>query len=206
MRRLLNWFVVLLSVVFLSGNLLLSGCDGGSAGDPGRDPLADTGMLRLVHDAEELESVLKRSLLTSGAPQPGPGPAAATSLDFSTTYTVEAGVDELDFVRYNGTHLFVAPRYVAAGDSAIRILRTDTSSASATQIGSIPLGNSQGVLGMYVANDRLFLIISESYYGHFGDVWPAIWAWGPSRFVVQVYDLQVPANPRQIMSATIDGG
>ena len=63
MRRPLNWFVVLLSAVFLIGGMALSGCSSGGGGpdDIGDDPAA-TGMLRQVRDAAELEEVLKRSL------------------------------------------------------------------------------------------------------------------------------------------------
>jgi hypothetical protein len=67
MRRAINWFVVLLSIVFLIVGIGLGGC-GGSAGNSGDDlqdpvdPRANTGMLRPARDAAESESVLKDAL------------------------------------------------------------------------------------------------------------------------------------------------
>jgi hypothetical protein len=75
-------------------------------------------------------------------------------------------------VRYDGTHLFVADYRGAGQDRGdIRILRTDPANATATQVGSIPLGESAlGVMGMYVADGYLFLVTPEAYFvGEYGD-------------------------------------
>ena len=210
MRRPLNWFVVVLSTIVLFVGLLLQGCGGsGSSDDPGDDPQV-SGMLRPVHGADELESSLKQSLariIAAGVPEGPIGLPAASVADFSNTYTVEAGVDELDFSRYDGRHLYVAPTLTGLSppEAVIRILRPDPTSATATQVGSIPIDSSQTVVGMYVADDRLFLVSTEAYYGPFGDVWPAIFFWAPTRFTVQVHDVRDPAHPRRLLAATIDG-
>ncbi len=124
----------------------------------------------------ELEAALKRALgkaIAAGLPS---GPVSipdVSTTGFSSTYTVEAGVDELDVVRYDGTHLFVAPTYTGSGQDRgdIRILRTDTANATATPVGSIPLGNSAlGVMGMYVEDGHLLLLTAEAYFGEYGDI------------------------------------
>lgn len=210
MRRPINWLVVVFSVLVLFAHLLLQGCGGsGGSNEPRDPPGAVTGMLRPVHGADELESVLKQSLakVIAGAPS---GPIfwpAATAADFSTTYTIEAGVDELDFVRYDGRHLYVAPTLsgLPPADAIIRILRTDPASATATPVGSIAIDTTQAVVGMYVANGRLMLVSTEAYYGPYGDMWSAIFVWAPTKFTVQVHDVSDPAHPRKLMAATIDG-
>lgn len=209
MRRLSNAFVVVPSWLFLLFGLALSGCNSESGGDSVDDPPPATGMLRQVHDADELETTLKKALadVTETASPAfdvtGPGTTAG---NFTGTYTVEAGVDELDLVRYDGAHLYIAPTHAGSpGPYAIRILRTDPGSASATPVGSIPLDDTRHVMGMYVANDRLFLVTSEAYFGPYGGVWPAVMIWAPTRFAVQVHDVRDPAHPRRLMAATIDG-
>jgi hypothetical protein len=220
MRRAINWFVVLLSLVALFVGISLPGCgsSGGSSGADPQDPVdppASTGMLRLVRDAAELESTLKDALgkiVAAGAtdtPAAAPGAAGGAS-NFSGTYTAEAGVDELDTARYDGHYLYVATRIGGTASSReIRILRTDPATATANQVGSIALGMGgelQGeLLGMYVANDRLLLVTSEMYYGTWGGAWPAVMVWAPNRFSVQVYDVRDPAHPQRLMSATADG-
>ena len=62
MRRPLNWFVVLLSCVFLVAGMTLPGCGGWQCGDTVENPPEANGMLRQVRDAAELESALKRAL------------------------------------------------------------------------------------------------------------------------------------------------
>ncbi|HVQ14149.1 MAG TPA: beta-propeller domain-containing protein [Vicinamibacterales bacterium] len=215
MRRSVNWLVVLLSALFLlAGTLLPAGCGSSAGGDPEElvGPPAAAGMLRPVRDAAELEDALKSALtnvVTAGAPPNAVLVSGGmTPSSFSGTYTVEAGVDELDFVRYDGTHLFVAPPQSGSSpaDSVIRILRTDPASATATQVGTIPIDSSQIVTGMYVANGRLFLVTSEVFAGPNDGIWPALFVWAPTRFRVQVHDVSNPAHPRRLLSATIDGG
>ncbi len=211
MRRPINWFVVVLSTVVLFAGMLLQGCggsDGSSPDDPGNPQVS--GMLRPVNGADELESSLKQSLariIAAGVPEGPMTLPAASAADFSETYTVEAGVDELDFSRYDGRHLYVAPTQTGlpAAEAVIRILRTDPAHATATQVGSISIDSTQTVVGMYVANDRLFLVSTEAYFGPYGDVWPAILVWAPTRFTVQVHDVRDPARPRRLLAATIDG-
>ena len=214
MRRPLNWFVVFLSAIFFIGGMALSGCNsgGGSTVDIGDDPAA-TGMLRQVRDDAELEEVLKRSLQNTVADGVPAGPVSLPNVNaenFSGTYLLENGVDELDFVRYDGTYLYIAPTSVwSTVAGAIRILRTDPASATAAEVGSIPLDADQEsprmVMGMYVADDRLFLMTTEAYFGPYGDVWTLCYVWAPTQFRVEVYDVHDPGHVRKLSSAIIDG-
>lgn len=213
MRRTINGSVVLPSALFL---LSLAGCGGSgetSGGNPTDpvDPLANTGMLRPVRDASELESSLKQALgdIVAGGGTDGPvvaAPNANTNAGFSATYTLEAGVDELDTARYDGQYLYVSAWSTGTvASQQIRILRTHPETATADQVGLITLDTAQYLQGMYVENDRLMLVTSELDFGVGGGAWPTVMMWVPSRFNVQVYDVRDPAHPQRLMSASGDG-
>jgi hypothetical protein len=123
-------------------------------------------------------------------------------------------------VRYDGAHLYVAPRryfpccFIAAdgavnsGDPAqptIRILATDPASAGATLASEIPLEEDISVQGMYIAGDRMFALTAQAMYGTYGDFWtmPALWA--PEKLGYRVYDLADKANPVLETDVSIDG-
>lgn len=203
MRRPINWLVVVISLVFLVFGLAATGCSGGTGNT------AD-GMLRPVRDAAELESTLKAAIrdysVTGWRGDPADLPAAPT-VDYSGTYTVEEGVDELDSVRYDGNRLFVAvpAKGPAQPTPVIRILRTHPDTATAMPVGSIALDATVTVLGMYTSGDRLFVVTGQSFFGTFGDLWGDIAYWAPTSFGVEVHDVQDSATPRRLLKATIDG-
>jgi uncharacterized secreted protein with C-terminal beta-propeller domain len=204
------WFVKLSLTVL--GGMTLAGCGGSGDDDPtAREPVATSGMLRPVRSAHELESLLKASLreiAKAGVPDVVSLPAASA---FSGTYTVERGVDELDVVRFDGTHLYVAPvwlaspAYLPTPSYAVRILRTNAATGDATQVASVPIPSAQHVQGMYVANQRLVVLTSEAYFGPFGGLWSSQIVWAPSRLAVHVFDVANPAAPARVMSADIRG-
>lgn len=207
MRRSINWLTVSVSSISLIAGLALSGCGGGGT-DPvgGTDPPpAVSGMLRKVRNAAELETSLRaglQTLVTSGAAN---GPVAAPAADasaYSNTNTVEAGVDEFDLVRFDGTHLFVATWN--GSDKAVRILRT-TAAGTAQQVSRIQLPAEGQILGMYVANGRLMVIGSAAFAMPFGDVWASTVVWAPTNMTLLVYDVSDAANPRQVFDAELDG-
>ncbi|MDH4107934.1 MAG: beta-propeller domain-containing protein [Gammaproteobacteria bacterium] len=208
--------------------LALAGCGGSSSGspDPGPGP-APTGLLRLVSEPAELEAAIKDGLTTlrpalfaEGMPAPATAPAADGN--FTGTYTQEKNVDEFDVVRYDGEHLYIAPRRfmaccfmlaaadgttvagAAAGDS-IRILATDPASASASVVSTIPLEQNLSVQGLYVSDDRLFALIAEAYYGSYGDRWASIAIWAPEKFGFRLYDVADKSAPVLETDVTMDG-
>jgi len=210
MRRPVNWFVVMLGGFSLITGLSLPGCGSGD-GNPEEPPPAEpNGMLREVRNADELEKLLKAALSRTIIAQVIQGPVAvpaASQADFSSTYTVEPGVDELDNARFDGAYLYIAPPYWDGPHLAdIRILRTNPAGATATEVATIPVEDEvHGVGGMYVSGGRLFLLTTEAYFGNYGGIWPDVVMWAPTRLHVRVYDVRDPTHPRRLMSATIEG-
>ena len=169
MRRPINRVVFSTAILLFFGSSMLAGCGGAGDGDGGDTPEV-SGMLRKVRSASELENSLKSSLpamLAVAQPLPAvPAAGGAGALDYTGTYTAEAGVDEFDHVRYDGTHLYVGPFAWADAQAAraIRILRTDPAAGTATQVGSIPVDANLQLHGFYVANGRLVMFTSQINY------------------------------------------
>lgn len=205
--------------------MLAAGCGGGgssASGDP--DPPAVSGLLRAATGASELESSLKAGFTTiassnsATALASGEGSSGAPA---TGTYTQELNVDEFDAVRYDGGHLYIAPRryldccFIASNDGAansgdpglasIRILATDPGNASAATVATIPLEDGVSVQGMYVEGDRLFALTAESAFGNFGPSWSSLAIWVPDRLGFRVYDTRDKSDPVLIADVELDG-
>ena len=212
-------------IAFLASLLTLVGCSSSSNGPV--DPDEPVAGLQQVDSAQQLEAALKAGFTTinlvpaaDGLATGGASPAPAPEGSYTGTYTQELNVDEFDAVRYDGAHLYVAPRrffhccFLAADGAAstgepaqpsIRILSTDPTSAAATLASEIPLEENISVQGMYVAGERMFALTAQAMYGTYGDFWtmPAIWA--PEKLGYRVYDLADKANPVLETDVSIDG-
>ena len=211
----------------LASLLALAACGGSSSSTTGsREP--DAGLLRKVSTPAEFELSIKTALTTvtsssvdvlasASAAEPATG-------NFTGTYTQEKNVDEFDAVRYDGEYLYVAPRRffdccfavpeaqadgaVNTGDPAvasIRILETDSGSASATLAGTIPLEDNVSVQGMYVDDNRLFALTGEIFYGTYGGGWSSLAIWAPEKLGFRIYDLTDKTAPLQEANVSIDG-
>lgn len=203
-------------------SLLLAACGGSSTDSPDPDPIAE-GKLKQVSSATELEQSIKSGFTILRDQQElsmsATALAAAANGDFTGTYTQEARVDEFDAVRYDGTHLYVAPLrffhccFLAAEaggesktpESSIRILETDPAGGTASLQSTIPLEDGVSVQGMYVVEDRMFALTGTSIYGHFGALWADFAIWAPEQLGYRIYDLSDPASPRLEIDAIIDG-
>ena len=207
--------------------LVLAGC--GSSSSPNNDsPEPLQGLLSPVSTAAVLEASLKDGLTAMANPEQlaVADAAAATSAgagNFTGTYTQELNVDELDAVRYDGEHLYVAPRryfhccFMLAGagaavddtrpepERAIRILATDPANGDAGIVSRIPLEDNVSVQGMYVEADRLFALTGQATYGHYGELWADLAIWAPERLGFRIYDTSDKANPQLEIEAMIDG-
>ncbi|MCP4302709.1 MAG: hypothetical protein GY783_19170 [Gammaproteobacteria bacterium] len=216
-----------LRTVYVACLLVLAAC-GNSSDVPAPDE-PDTGLLRKANTASELESSLKSGLTTIRDTQEvglaiADATAAASPDNFTGTYTQEENVDEFDAVRYDGEHLYVAPRryfgccYIlaaAANDGAsstgttpersIRILATDPDDGSASLAGEIPLADNLSVQGMYLSDKRMFALTGQSIYGSHGRFWSDIAIWAPERLGYQVYDVSDPGAPVLEADVKIDG-
>jgi uncharacterized secreted protein with C-terminal beta-propeller domain len=215
----------------------LSGCGGGGGDDRYTDipvpneSIDTTGLLRKVRNAGELEASIKagvkapRDTIFTAAPAPADGNVVTTGGspgNFSGTYTQELAVDELDKVRYDGEHLYIAPeRYtyccwimpaatLVPGptpkpvETSIRILRTDPVTATATPVGAIPLAAGLSVQGLYIKGDRAIALTTKDFWGEFGNFWGQITRWN-SEFGLNIYDVGDPSDPETVFSARIDG-
>jgi hypothetical protein len=218
----------LLGVFFGSVLLLVAGCGGGPSGGGTPDEPAP-GLLRPVTDAAAFEASIKSGLTAMSSSEQlvlaaDIATGAATD-NFTGTYTQETNVDEFDAVRYDGSHLFVAPRryyyccYLltdaepdgatstgAEPQRSIRILSTDPDTGTATLAGTIPLEDNISVQGMYLESGRMFALTGESIYGGYGELWAdiAIWA-APERLGYRIYNVTDAANPVLEIDAKIDG-
>ena len=206
-------------ILLVSASWMITACGGGST--VGFDPEPPVqGLLRQVNDPAELEQSIKSGFLAMRSPQAvADAQAAVASGNFTGTYTQEARVDEFDAVRYDGSHLYVAPRrffyccYLAADasgtsstpESSIRILETDPDNGSASLISTIPLDDGISIQGMYVSDDRLFALTGTSVYGSHGGMWADIAIWAPEKLGYRIYDVADPADPQLQIDATIDG-
>lgn len=201
-------------------SLLIVACGGGSNRGPAPEAPAE-GLLRKVDDPVELEQSIKSgfSRMLSEQEIADAQVLMAAAGGFTGTYTQEVNVDEFDAVRYDGRHLYIAPKryfrccFIAAEsivpgaepERSIRVLETDPGAVSAEPVSTIPLEEGVSVQGMYVADNKMFALTGTSYYGSFGGMWaePAVWA--PEQLGYRVYDMTDPASPQIEVDAAIDG-
>ncbi len=216
-------------VLPLMSLLALAACSGSSSSTTEPEPPV-AGLLKKVSTADELEASIKSGLTTVTPPPSGDvlaiGGAAPpeTVGNFTGTYTQEKNVDEFDVVRYDGEHLYVAPRRlfhccfgalevpsdgaVNTGNPAvasIRMLETDPASASATLAGTIPLDEGVSIQGMYVDGNRLFALTAERFYGTYGDMWSSLAIWAPEKLGFHIYDVTDKSAPVQEIDVSMDG-
>ncbi|MDJ0710615.1 MAG: beta-propeller domain-containing protein [Woeseiaceae bacterium] len=200
---------------------MLAGCGSGSGLGGGNPEPPVQGLLSPVSDAAALEASLKSGLtqIASTEQLAAADAAAAAAGNFTGTYTQELNVDELDAVRYDGEHLYVAPRRyfhccfiledtgapAAAPERSIRILSTNPSAGAAQLTGTIPLEDGVSVQGMYVENDTLFALTSTMMYGTYGDLWADLSIWAPEKMGFRIYDVTDTSDPTLEGDVTIDG-
>ena len=164
----------------------------------------------------------------TGGPVLEAAPVADTSAGgsgFSTTYTLEADVDEYDIVKYNGSTLAVAPSrsgccfvvepLIAAdalppppegqGESEIVLYQTDPGSGSATAAGIIALAEGQTAEGMYLSESRLQVLLSTAWWGAFGERFTTSDGWLDEQVSLLNYDLTDVENPLLTNTMTVEG-
>ena len=218
------------AVTLLLVTLLTAGCGGGGSSAPVVDPDQPIlGALKPVADAAELEAAIKAAFTTINSSNAAESPLAASAAgdagsgNFTGTYTQEANVDEFDAVRYDGSHLYIAPRrylpccYLAGvaddgasntgqpANASIRILATDPANGSATLAGTIPLADDVSVQGMFLDGDRMLALTATLMYGGYGDFFTSLALWAPEKLGFQVYDVADPASPTLEADVSIDG-
>jgi hypothetical protein len=164
----------------------------------------------------------------TGGPVFEAAPVADTSAGgsgFSTTYTLEADVDEYDIVKYNGSTLAVAPSRSGCcfvvepriasdalpppqegqGESEIALYQTDPGSGSATAAGIIALQEGQTAEGMYLSESRLQVLLSTAWWGAFGEQFTTSDGWLDEQVSLLNYDLTDVENPALTNTMTVEG-
>lgn len=162
-----------------------------------------------------------------GTPEPVATPAAEVdafadtssgSGNFSSTNTHVTGVDEADYIKYDGEHIYLATSAVYSNEDyhppGIRILETDPSNALISEVGAITIGDDDawGSVGaLYLNsgedNDQDLITIRTQYsYNRpmFTDGDALI---APSRESIEITTFSVndPQNPSQKSVIKIDG-
>jgi hypothetical protein len=205
----------------------------GPADPPAPPPVAATGLLVTPANDNAFVQSFTRQLaprLTTeqDAENEAPGFASPPTLStdggaFSTTYQLEDGVDEYDVMQYDGERLFIAPTrggccFVVEplagvalpppqndGEKRIRILATDVTAASATEVGAIALAPQDTIEGLYLDGDQLVALSSSAWWGAHGDAFDSIVAWEGQRAGVRVYNVADPASPQIEWELELDG-
>ena len=151
--------------------------------------------------------------------------AASEGGGFSTTYTLEADVDEYDIVKYNGSTLAVAPSRSGCcfvvepriasdalppppggeGETEIALYQTDPSSGSAAAAGVITLEEGQTAEGMYLSESRLQVLLSTAWWGAFGEQLTTSDGWLDEQVSLLNYDLTDVDNPELTNKVTVEG-
>ncbi len=206
----------------LSGFVLLAIAGCGSSSNPADTP-EPVGLLSAVTDVAAFEASIKSGLSKMSSAELLALAGAAMDANFTGTYTQELNVDELDAVRYDGEHLFVAPRryfhccFILADAQAapddpgvvpersIRILATDPANGAADVVSTIPLEDGISVQGMYLEGGKMFALTGQTIYGSYGELWADIAIWAPEKLGFRVYDLSDVGNPVLEIEASIDG-
>ena len=237
-RRLRGLNVVLLP-------MLIAGCGGGGSSGgvtpPVVPPVAgDTpGVLIPVSSDSQLLESIRTGFKTKLAANTQPRVLAAASADsesssgggsYTTTYTLEASVDEHDYVKYDGTHLYIAPTrsldccFILEDDSdstassdealvsttenerSIRILETDPDTAGITVAGLIPLDDDRTIEGLYIDDGQLATINSTGWWGIWGRAFEDFSTWEQQHVGIEIHDVSEPGSPTKSWDMEVEGG
>jgi hypothetical protein len=224
-----------ISLVLLVIGICFVGACGGSGGgapsivDPGATtpPAPDPTGLWITSDAGEGLQAYRAKLSTISAERTyamadaPPGPESADG-GFSTTYTLEASIDEADIVKYDGSVLAVAPSRSAccfilepgadvmppgpgSEEAAIRLFTTDPDAGAAKPEGTISLAEGLTAEGMYLSDETLHVLLSTAWWGIFGSRHIEPGYWEAQQVTIDAYDVATPAEPERTSRLEIEG-
>jgi len=227
--------VLLSSTMFL----MVVGCGGGAGSSSPQTPVVvdppepdPTGLWvrsdddgeGLVSYAAKLTQIGATRSATGGAVAEAAPAADASSGGFSSTYTLEASVDEYDIVKYNGSTLAIAPTRsgccfiaepVAAeaalpplGESPlpqIELFLTDPTSGTASLQSVIDLDEGVNAEGMYLSETGLQVLLSTAWWGVYGDRFTTPDGWLDEQVSLKSFDVTDPENPSLTSELSIEG-
>ena len=227
--------VLLSSTMFL----MVVGCGGGGGSSSPQTPVVvdppepdPTGLWvrsdddgeGLVSYAAKLTQIGATRSATGGAVAEAAPAADASSGGFSSTYTLEASVDEYDIVKYNGSTLAIAPTrsgccFIAepvAAEAAlpppgqpplpqIELFLTDSTSGTASLQSVIDLDEGVNAEGMYLSETGLQVLLSTAWWGVYGDRFTTPDGWLDEQVSLKSFDLTDPENPALTSELSIEG-
>jgi|TARA_Y200000002_G_scaffold382990_1_gene402424 hypothetical protein len=178
----------------------------------------------LVSYAAKLTQIGATRSATGGAVAEAAPAADASSGGFSSTYTLEASVDEYDIVKYNGSTLAIAPTrsgccFIAepvAAEAAlpppgqpplpqIELFLTDSTSGTASLQSVIDLDEGVNAEGMYLSETGLQVLLSTAWWGVYGDRFTTPDGWLDEQVSLKSFDLTDPENPALTSELSIEG-
>jgi uncharacterized secreted protein with C-terminal beta-propeller domain len=166
-------------------------------------PVHHSDSLKAITDCEELRSfflevavehVLEyrynqwRWIAWSGGPEPGGGAEDAPT-DFTTTNNQEQGVDELDIVKTNGTHLYATER------DTLHVLQSWPADAT-REVASVGIGLPSW--GMFLHGD--FAVAASGFYEPYVE-FPR----PPGATRLEVFDVANPSSPVSVRTVDVEG-
>ena len=178
----------------------------------------------LVSYAAKLTQIGATRSATGGAVVEAAPAADASSGGFSSTYTLEASVDEYDIVKYNGATLAIAPTrsgccFIAepvAAEAAlpppgepplpqIELFLTDPTSGTASLQSVIDLDEGVNAEGMYLSETGLQVLLTTAWWGVYGDRFTTPDGWLDEQVSLKSFDLTDPENPALTSELSIEG-
>jgi uncharacterized secreted protein with C-terminal beta-propeller domain len=228
---------------------LITSCGGGGSStpssplapdpDPAVDPVVllipiatDATLLNVIHSGFVNDTSNNIERMASESLSADAGVSNSASTNFTTTYNLEANVDEHDAVKYNGNYLFITPSRsmdccfiiddisIASDDNtapdvspvassqgrSIRILSTDPENGTATEVSTIAVSEAKTVEGLYTHNTQLAAISSTSWWGSYGDAFTRASQWRAQTTGLSIYDISDATAPSTQLEIEFEGG
>ena len=232
---------------------VLISCGGGSDNNGGytnndsavnEEPVPQGILIRAETDSEIINSVrqglitiiegnIEQRALSQPSIEVTASDVVTPSENYTTTYTLEKDVDEHDYVKYDGAHMFIAPsksmdccfimedafveedRIASSAFNvlppqtdkrSIRILKTEPASASIEQVSSIELDTMHTVEGLYVSGSQLAVISSSGWWGSYGSEFLRVSRWREQTTVLDIYDIRDIGSPTRQFNIEVEGG
>lgn len=212
--------------------LFVSACGGGGDSNTGTTTTTGKSALKPIANNAELESLIKQQMLeTYGSVRsevylsypdanetniPN-GVADNDSASFSSTNTQEAGVDEADRIKTDGSYLYTLSttdypyNYATMNQasessaSALRIFKTNQ--ASTTLSSETPLDSDASIraTGLYLNGQTLAVLADTGQVFGIWDSWFTPSYWMNHQNQVYLLNITNPANPIQTSKLTLDG-
>lgn len=193
----------------------------------------DTSLARHLKNGMRLKTRPVTSSSSGGSLNGSPAAEVDSAFDgntnnqeYSDTNTHEQGVDEADYVKYDGRHLFVSthPQWhwgESTPNASIRILATDPDQAAISEVSSIALDDQHwgAASELYLVSDNngdtTGLASLRSTWSYHAWAEPSIaqvatdlaMTIAPSHDAIQLtlYDVRQPAEPNRSWNVEIDG-